>query len=261
MKLNYLSNITINQVKILEEKTNIALLPVGPTEIYGQHLPAATDVLSAIDLAERTATKLQNNGMEALIASPVYYGLAEGCNVFDGNTTLRYETVANLFEDICLSLAKWGFNEIVIISGHAEPRNAEAIMEGARRASQKNEKLKVKISEWFFKGLPQVGPLCKGAHLEWDLHAGEIETSFMLLKHPELVDMEALSKLEPNWEGEHLFENIAAGKDNFADMGAPLAYFGDPRIATKELEKNYKTFSLTLSLKKHLNLSNKTGLK
>ncbi|AET68620.1 uncharacterized protein, putative amidase [Desulfosporosinus orientis DSM 765] len=242
MSLNYLPNMNINQVKILEEKTNIALLPVGPNEVHGQHLPAATDVLSAIDLAERTATKLQNKGMEALIAPPLNYGLADVANVFDGNTTLRYGTVANLFEDICLSLAKWGFNEIVIISGHAEPRNAEAMMEGIRRASEQNEKIKAKLSEWFFKGLPQVGSICKGAHPEWDLHAGEIETSFMLLKYPELVDMEALSKLEPNWEGEHLFERLAHGKDNFADAGAPLAYFGDPRIATKETGEKLQNF-------------------
>ncbi|MEN6462865.1 MAG: creatininase family protein, partial [Syntrophomonas sp.] len=141
-----------------------------------------------------------------------------------------------------VSLAKWGFNQLIIISGHAEPKNGEAMREGIRKASKKNEQINGMISDWFGKGLPQLGTICNGAHPEWDFHSGEIETSFMLLKYPELVEMEALSKLEPNWEGEHLFENIAAGKDSFADMGAPLAYFGDPRVSTKETGEKLQDF-------------------
>lgn len=242
MKLYHLSKMNIHQFKSLKEKTNIVLLPVGPNEVHGQHLPMMTDVLTAIDLAERTAIKLQKKGFESLIAPELNYCVAEVANVFEGNTTLRPETISNLIEDISVSLAKWGFDRLIIVSGHAEPKNGAAMMEGIQRAAKKNQKLKGIISDWFGKGLPQLDSICKGAHPEWDFHAGEIETSFMLLKYPELVDPEALSKLEPNWEGEHLFENIAAGKDSFADAGAPLAYFGDPRVASKETGEKLQDF-------------------
>ena len=41
-----------------------------------------------------------------------------------------------------------------------------------------------------------------------------------------------------------VFEDLANGIDNFIDLGAPLAYLGDPRIATAETgEKVYDIFS------------------
>jgi creatinine amidohydrolase len=66
----------------------------------------------------------------------------------------------------------------------------------------------------------------------------------VLLRRPELVDQTELEKLAPNWEGEHLFENISAGKNDWLDLGAPLSYFGDPRKATKDTgDKVYDIFS------------------
>lgn len=66
----------------------------------------------------------------------------------------------------------------------------------------------------------------------------------MLLRYPELVDYRELSKLEPNWEGKHLLKRAAAGKNDWLDLGAPLAYFGDPQKADKETaRKVYDVFS------------------
>ena len=48
-----------------------------------------------------------------------------------------------------------------------------------------------------------------------------------------IKDTEILNTLEPNWEGEFLFDRLAGGND-FIGCRAPLAYFGDPRIATAE---------------------------
>jgi creatinine amidohydrolase len=59
-----------------------------------------------------------------------------------------------------------------------------------------------------------------------------------------IVDQKELSKLKPNWEGKNLHENIALGKNDWLDLGAPLAYFGDPRMATKSTgDKVYDIFS------------------
>ena len=62
--------------------------------------------------------------------------------------------------------------------------------------------------------------------------------------HPELVDERELSTLEPNWEGEYLRARFAAGKKDWLEVGAPLAYFGDPRLASKETgDRVYDIFS------------------
>ena len=244
MGLNYLSRMNTNHVKELEKKTNLVFLPIGPTEVHATHLPMATDVVSAVDMVERAAEKLRKKGIECLIAPALNYCLADVANVFHGNTTLRPETVAAVVGDICVSVAKWGFTKIVIVCGHGEPRNVDAINKGVEYAKGVNKNIDAVVSQWLGKGMPLMNGVCKEEHPELDIHAGEIETGLMLNRCPELVDLEALSKLEPNWNGTTFFEDLANGIDNFIDLGAPLAYLGDPRIATAETgEKVYDIFS------------------
>ena len=242
MSLHYLANMNTDEVKALRQKTKLALLPIGPTEVHGRHLPMMTDYACAQEMAAETARKLQEKGIESLIAPTIPHCLADLANQEVGNITLRFATVASLIEDVCVGLAKWGFSRILVVCGHGEPRNMQAIAEGLHQASVREKDLKTMISEWFPKSVPMLNQVCKEAHPEWDLHAGEAETAQIMSLYPELVDRDALSKLEPNWNGEHLFDCIAAGKETMADCGAPLTYFGDPRIATPETGK--KVFAL-----------------
>ncbi len=240
---NYLSHMTYKQVERLAEKTDIALFPIAPTEAHGPHLPMSVDAISANELVERVARKLKLRDVETLIAPTLNYALADVANSFPGNITVRFETIAAMVEDVCVSLAKWGFKRIMIVCGHGERRNIEALAEGAKRACLRAD-IKLKISDWFINGLPKIASVCREAHPEWDWHAGEWETALVMLRYPELVDYEELNQLKPNWEGEYLRERFAAGKKDWLDVGAPLAYFGDPRLATKETgDKVYEIFS------------------
>ncbi len=234
---------TYKQVERLATKTDMALFPIAPTEAHGPHLPMSVDAISANELVARVAQKLDAGGMQTLIAPTLNYALADVANSFPGNITIRFETVAGMTEDICVSLAKWGFRRIMIVCGHGERRNLEALAEGARRASLRAA-IKLKISEWFTKGLSRIAHVCKEAHPEWDWHAGEWETALVMLRYPELVDRAELDKLEPNWEGQYLRARFASGKKEWQEVGAPLAYFGDPRLATKETgDRVYDIFS------------------
>ena len=243
MGLNYLSDMTYKHVERLAARTDVALFPIAPTEAHGPHLPMSVDLISANEITERAAGKLAQRGIETLIAPPLTYALADIANSFAGNITVRFETVANLVEDVCVGLAKWGFTRIMVVCGHGEDRNLEAIVEGTVRARGRTA-LTTAVSDWFMAGLPRIVPLCRETHPEWDWHAGEWETALLLLRRPELVDLAELDRLEPNWEGEHLDALIAAGHNDWLDLGAPLAYFGDPRLATKETgDRVYDVFS------------------
>ena len=242
--MKYLGTMTYRQVEQYREKTNMALLPVGATEAHGPHLPLKVDSVTAEEIAERAAEQLLRNNIDVLIAPAIHYAVADTSHSFAGNITLSFETLAGLIEDICSSLCKWGFNRIMIISGHGEQKNRQAIAEGLKRAQVKNEHMKAAISKWFAKGLPALSNLCLEEHPQWDYHAGEWETALILLRHPEYVDREELQKLEPNWEGQFLLERTAEGKKDWLDLGAPLAYFGDPRKAREETaEKVYDLFA------------------
>ena len=245
--LNYLYKMNRLQIEALQRKgCGIAFIPMGPTEVHGPHLPLMTDITSGLELAERAAYKLRAEGIESIIATPVTYCHADVTNCFAGNTSLRTETVTMLIEDICLSLARAGFVYIVVTSGHADPSNAAAVQQGFENAKTKDPRIKALHSDWFTMGIVEgrAAQAFAGKHPEWDLHAGESETAFNMMRNPELLDMVQIKKLPPNYEGEFLFPRIGAGAADFLECGAPDAYFGDPAVATAENgDRQYDIFS------------------
>ena len=54
--LRYLERMTYPQIERLAGRTDLALLPVGPPEAHGPHLPVGTDLIAARELSERPGT-------------------------------------------------------------------------------------------------------------------------------------------------------------------------------------------------------------
>lgn len=225
--LHYLERMTYPQVERLAARTDLALLPVGPPEAHGPHLPIGTDYSAAQELCERAARELYGRGVECLIAPLLPYCLAEIARPFPGTISIRAEVVATLVADICRGLASSGFGRTLIVSGHAEGENLAALRAGAGQAG-----VVVEVSRWYGDALPRLLHLLKEDHPEHDIHAGEWETALVLLRAPELVDRAALDTLSPNWETRNISERRAAGARTFPELGAPEAYCGDPRRAT-----------------------------
>ena len=73
------------EVELALKERPIALLPVGNTEAHGPHLPVATDTLIAIEMARRTAIRLKQKGIPALIAPPVTFCVSELGAAFPGH--------------------------------------------------------------------------------------------------------------------------------------------------------------------------------
>jgi creatinine amidohydrolase len=229
--LHYLERMTYPQVERLAARTDLALLPVGPPEAHGPHLPVGTDLIAARELCERAAHELVARSIESLIAPLLPYCLAEVAGSFPGTISVRAEVVAALVADVCGGLARSGFHRILIVSGHAEEENLAALRAGAEQAGVGGAS--VRISRWYGDALPGLLHLLQEDHPEYDIHAGEWETSLVLLRAPELVDRATLDALPPNWETRNISERRAAGARNFSELGAPDAYCGDPRRATR----------------------------
>lgn len=228
--LHYLEKMTYPQVERLATRTSLALLPVGPPEAHGPHLPVGTDLIAARELCERAARNLAKRDIECLIAPVLPYCLAEVAAPFPGTVTVRPEVVAALVVDICRSLARSGFRRTLVVSGHAEEANLAALQDAAEQAAEAG--VVVGVSRWYESALPGSLHLLHEEHPEYDVHAGEWETALVLLRAPELVDRAALDALPPNWDTRHIRERRAAGARTFPELGAPEAYCGDPRRAT-----------------------------
>ncbi len=234
--LNHLERMTYPEVERLAARAELALLPVGPPEAHGPHLPVGTDSIAARELCDRAARELAVRGVECLIAPLLSYCLAEVAGPFPGTISVRPEVVMALVADICRGLARSGFGRTLIVSGHAEEENLAALRAGAEQASY--ERTRAQVSRWYGDALPQLLHLLEEDHPEHDIHAGEWETALVLLRAPELVDREALDVLPPNWGTRDISERRAAGARTFPELGAPEGYSGDPRRATSETAEN-----------------------
>jgi len=98
----------------LERGVNTIVFAVGSNEQHGPHLPACTDSLIGKALAYKVAKKLG----KALQAPTINMGCSEHHMAFPGTISLKLETLTGLIRDYCVSLAKHGFKNIVILPSH-----------------------------------------------------------------------------------------------------------------------------------------------
>jgi creatinine amidohydrolase/Fe(II)-dependent formamide hydrolase-like protein len=175
-----------NIQKALDGGFGTVVFAVGSNEQHGPHLPTCTDSLIGDVLANKVAAKLG----KALQAPSINVGCSDSHMAFPGAISLRPETLKNLIQDYCVSLAKQGFKNIVILPSHGG--NFNAVREVTDELNQSLERARV-VSYTDLKGL--LGFLAEFSSKygitagESGAHAGESETSMVLAIRKDLVDM------------------------------------------------------------------------
>jgi creatinine amidohydrolase len=223
----------------------IALLPVGNTEAHGPHLPIATDTVIAVELARRTAVRLKQRSLHALIAPPVTFSVSELGTAFPGTISLPPDTAVALVRDLCLSLAKQ-FRAVALVNVNQEPANLDALKRGAEEA----KKAGASVCLTDFQKKRWVDRL--GAAFSAGDHAGSFETSLMLACAGGSVREKERISVAPM---DGLAGALKKGAKSFAEAGGEDAYFGDPTAASvEEGETHFATLAdiLTLSIMEHL---------
>ena len=172
--------------KALDLNFRTVVFAVGSNEQHGPHLPTCTDTLEGDVLANKVAEKLG----KTLQAPTINVGCSDPHMVFPGAVSLRPETLKNLIHDYCVSLAKQGFKNIVILPSHGG--NFNAVREVTEDLNKSLEGTKV-VSYTDLKGL--LGFFAEFSSKygitagESGAHAGESETSMVLAIRKDLVDM------------------------------------------------------------------------
>jgi len=223
----YLENMTYEEVDNLNAET-VFILPMGPLEAHGPHLPLGVDINGAVVLTEMAAKILAKKGISIAILPVLPYTLSDAAMPFKGTVTFSEETVIAIILDIARSISQHGFKRLVINCHHLERPNMQAI----REAVHKTEELGISVlaSNAILDSIPRCHGLLKGEHPEWDFHAGEVETSFYLWQFPHLVKTDKLKNLLPNWSD--LRQKFQQGAKDFVEAGGPKCYFGDPAKGT-----------------------------
>jgi len=218
-----LENMPFEEVDALPRESTIIILPMGPLEAHGPHLPLSVDMRGAQVLTELAADLLSAAGRTVAIAPAVHYALADASMPFPGTVSLSRATVVALTTDIARSFALHGFKRLVINCHHLERPNIAALEEAARSAREFG--ISVLVSSAILDSFSECGRLMKGEHPEWDIHAGEWETSLFLWRFPDEV-RPAYRDLPAHWS--NVREKFAGGAKDFCEAGGQRCYFGDP---------------------------------
>lgn len=216
---------TWQEVQAGADRNAIVLLPVGIVEGHGPHLDLSADFyLSALG-CRFLKQELEQEGIEALIAPPFYWGISEDVARYAGTFSVRPETMRALLIDIFASLKGWGFRRVFVHNAHGDPLHVEAIRKAVAEACEPPGFLACFLWDLEIAVKEEVTfPPTRESRYQPDYHAGAIETAQMAAFFPEKVRRDVAKALKP--------------QNNFH----PLAYCGDP--ANYDLEFNIAEFSL-----------------
>ncbi|MGB2668724.1 MAG: creatininase family protein, partial [Candidatus Acidiferrum sp.] len=196
------------------------LLPFGILEKHGPHLPIGTDLLNVRYVAEHAAQQ------EYAVIFPAYYaGQIFEAKHQPGTIAYSPDLQLRLLQETTDEMARNGCKKVVIVNGHGG--NEDLLPYFAQTQLYKPHDYVVYV-QWGHEATKKVGAEKTGP----DYHAGETETSNVLVTHPDLVHMDrANTESGADQKRLKLPENVYTGIWWYARF--PNHYSGDGSAATK----------------------------
>ncbi|MGA7301616.1 MAG: creatininase family protein [Candidatus Sulfotelmatobacter sp.] len=200
------------------------LLPFGILEKHGPHLPLGTDLLDVRYAALHAAEK------EYAVVFPEYYfGQIAEARHEPGTIAYSREMQLALLQETTDEMARNGCKKVIVVNGHGG--NEYLLPYFAQTQLDKPHDYVVYI---FDKRSPDSGGPQKKTSI--DMHAGESETSKMMIARPDLVHIDRANRESgADQHRQNLPEGVYTGIWWYARF--PNHYSGDGSAATVELGK------------------------
>lgn len=208
-------------VQAIAKAQGTCLLPFGILEKHGPHLPLGTDLLNVRYVAEHAAQE------EYAVVFPEYFaGQIFEAKHQPGTIAYSPELQLMLLQETTDEMARNGCKKVVIVNGHGG--NEHLLPYFAQSQLDKPHDYVVYV-QWGHEATKKVGAEKTGP----DWHAGESETSNVLVTHPNLVHIDrAGSESGADQKRVKLPDNVYTGIWWYARF--PNHYSGDGTTATKE---------------------------
>ena len=199
------------------------LLPFGIIEKHGPHLPLGTDLLDVRYAALHAAEQ------EYAVVFPEYYfGQIAEARHEPGTMSYSRSLQLALLQETTDEMARNGCKKILIVNGHGG--NDSLLPYFAQTQLDKPHDYVVYV----FSELEPPANSGPSPKTKMDMHAGERETSNMLVARPDLVHMDrANSESGADQHRQKLPENVYTGIWWYTRF--PNHYAGEGAAATKEL--------------------------
>lgn len=218
------------QVDALPRESTLLILPTAAIEQHGAHLPLATDTLINNLLLGHALEKLPPD-FPVYALPAVHYGKSNEHIGFAGTLSVSASTFMAVLRDLGASLASAEFKKLVLYNTHGGNTSLIDVMARDLRAEFGLRTFALHGSGGIaLEGLdPQ--------ERAYGLHAGEVETAFLLASVPEFVDRSAytVNYIADIRKPELLRpENASAIFSWLTRDIAASGVLGDPRPATPE---------------------------
>ncbi len=207
----------------IEKSQHVCLLPFGILEKHGPHMPLGTDLINI-----RYAALHAAENEYAVVFPEYYFGQIFEARHEPGTIAYSTRIQMDLLQETVGEMARNGCQKILIVNGHGGNQHLLPYFAQAQLASPRDYVVYIYDG---MKSTPSGRPAMKSS---FDFHAGEGETSAMMIARPDLVRMEKV----PSESGADLKRlNLPAELYTAIWWYArfPEHYAGDARPANKDL--------------------------
>ncbi len=206
----------------IQQSQGTCLLPFGILEKHGPHLPLGTDLLDVRHAALAAAQQ------EFAVVFPEYYfGQIFEAKHQPGTVAYSANLQMQMLQETSDEMARNGCKKVIIVNGHGGNEHLLPFFAQAQLERQHDYVV-------YVFGLPERPTAGPPKKTSMDMHAGESETSTMLVSRPDLVHLDRAGK-ESGADQKRLTlpETLYTGIWWYARF--PNHYSGDGSAATKEL--------------------------
>ena len=210
-------------IQAVRQAQGVCVLPFGIIEKHGPHLPLGTDLLDV-----RFAVLNAVHQEYAVIFPEYYFGQIFEAQQQPGTVAYSLATQLTLLQETVKEMARNGCKKVVIVNGHGGNESLLPLFAQAQLASPRDYVV-------YVFGLPNENvPGRPPLKTKTDMHAGETETSDMLIARPDLVHMDrATQESGADQKRLSLPDSVYTGIWWYARF--PNHYSGNGTAANKEL--------------------------
>ncbi len=216
-----------HELRKLANENAVVVLPIASIEQHGPHLPVMTDTRLGQEVAHRAAQKAYST-RPIVVAPVVWSGLSEHHMPFGGTLTLSHDTFRRVVRDLIEAITRHGFRDILISNSHGG--NIIAMQQILDELAPTSKATLVATTYVMEAGETLSQHLQDQSGV---MHAGEAETSMMLVCEPDLVDMIDITKLASPMDGKKF---LSAGQSSY--RWRPFAHVTENGLAGNPARSN-----------------------
>ncbi len=221
--------LTSQEVKQLNKGIPI-ILPIAATEQHGPHLPLATDRMIGEHFANKIHEVIPD---QVLILPAVGIGCSDHHMDFPGTLTLSHAVFIDQLEQIIKSVAHHGFYKLILLNSHGGNLGAGQVI--VEKAGYEHPEMQIIMASWWQIARDQLLKITETGFGGVG-HAGEFETSLMMLIAPDLVRKELIvqgnNESSFDWANADLLHGPRASWYRTMKQLTPNGIYGDPRAAS-----------------------------